>query len=67
MRTIEEIRKHAAALQWRRQFGPFEKCPVCLGHISRCRLCSGRGKVIQEDIDAWNNPFTKMQREEPDA
>ncbi|MEG8828906.1 hypothetical protein U4S74_16590 [Klebsiella pneumoniae] len=63
MRTIEEIGKHAALLKWRRQFGPFEKCPVCYGLLSSCELCHGSGKVIQGDIDSWNNPITKMRRE----
>ncbi|ENS0251747.1 TPA: hypothetical protein MYU56_003527 [Klebsiella pneumoniae] len=63
MRTIEEIGKHAALLKWKRQFGPFEKCPACYGILSSCELCHGSGKVIQEDIDSWNNPITKMRRE----
>ncbi|HBQ5693361.1 TPA: hypothetical protein MAL10_002760 [Klebsiella pneumoniae] len=63
MRTIEEINKHAALLKWKRQFGPFEKCQVCYGLLSSCELCHGSGKVIQEDIDSWNNPITKMRRE----
>ena len=67
MRTIEEIGKHAALLKWKRQFGPFEKCPVCYWLLSSCKLCHGSGKVIQEDIDSWNNPITKMRREEKDA
>lgn len=67
MRTIEELGKHAALLKWKRQFGLFEKCPVCYGLLSSCKLCHGSGKVIQEDIDSWNNPITKMRREEKDA
>lgn len=63
MLTIEEIGKHAALLKWKRQFGPFEKCPVCYGLLHSCELCRGHGKVIQEDIDAWNNPIAKMRRE----
>lgn len=63
MRTIEEIGKRAALLKWKRQFRPFEKCPVCYGLLSSCELCRGSGKVIQEDIDAWNNPIAKMRRE----
>lgn len=63
MRTIEEIGKRAALLKWRRQFGPFVKCPVCYGLRPSCALCHGHGKVIQEDIDAWNNPIAKMRRE----
>jgi hypothetical protein len=31
MHTIEETGKRAALLKWKRQFGPFEKCPVCYG------------------------------------
>lgn len=63
MLTIEEIGKRAALLKWRRQFGPFVKCPVCSGFVPGCKLCGGSGKVIHEDIDAWNNPFAKMKRE----
>lgn len=63
MRTIEEIGKHAALLKWKRQFGPFEKCPVCYWLLSSCQLCHGSSKVIQEDIDSWNNPIAKMRRE----
>ena len=63
MRTIEEISKRAALLKWKRQFGPFEKCPVCYGLLRSCELCHGHGKVIQEDIDSWNNPIAKMRRE----
>lgn len=63
MPTIEDICKHAALLNLKRQFGPFEKCPVCYGILSSCKLCHGSGKVIQEDIDAWNNPITQMNRE----
>lgn len=63
MRTIEEICKHATLLKCKRQFGPFEKCPVCYGLLSSCELCRGNGKVIQEDIDAWNNPITHMNCE----
>ncbi|MCL0782289.1 hypothetical protein [Klebsiella pneumoniae] len=33
MRTIEELGKRAALLKWKRQFGPFEKCPVCYGFL----------------------------------
>ncbi|EMW2193025.1 hypothetical protein K1J23_16675 [Enterobacter hormaechei] len=63
MLTIEEISKRAAALKWKRQFGPFAKCPVCYGLLRSCELCCGSGKVIQEDIDAWNNPIAQMRRE----
>ncbi|EPK9348096.1 hypothetical protein QDZ90_005432 [Pluralibacter gergoviae] len=55
MRTIEELGKRAALLKWKRQFGPFEKCPVCYGILTGCKLCGGNGRVIQEDIDAWKN------------
>lgn len=64
MRTIEEVGKRAALLKWRRQFGPSEKYPVCYGLLSSYELCHGHGKVIQEDIDAWNNPIAKMRRDE---
>lgn len=67
MLSIEEMGKRAALLKCKRQFGPFEKCPVCYGLLSSCKLCHGSGKVIQEDIDSWNNPITKMRREEKDA
>ncbi|HCQ8064690.1 TPA: hypothetical protein OL904_005307 [Klebsiella pneumoniae] len=55
MRTIEELGKRAALLKWKRQFGPFEKCPVCYGILTDCKFCGGNGRVIQEDIDAWKN------------
>lgn len=55
MRTLEELGKRAALLKWKRQFGPFEKCPVCYGILTGCKLCGGNGRVIQEDIDAWKN------------
>ncbi|MBW5935350.1 hypothetical protein [Klebsiella michiganensis] len=63
MVIFEVIGKHAALLKWKRQFGPFEKCPACYGILSSCELCHGSGKVIQEDIDSWYNPITKMRRE----
>lgn len=63
MLSIEELGKRAALLKWKRKFGPFEKCSVCYGLLSSCELCRGAGKVIQEDIDSWNNPITKMRRE----
>ena len=63
MRTIEEIGKRAAVLKWKRQFGPFENCPVCYGLLRSCELCRGNVKVIQEDIDSWNNPIATMRRE----
>lgn len=63
MQTIREICISAAAKEWKRKFGPFELCPVCLNCLSSCKLCHGVGKVIQEDIDAWNNNFAKMHRE----
>ncbi|MBD3702816.1 hypothetical protein IE986_29895 [Klebsiella pneumoniae] len=52
MPSIEEMGKRAALLKWKRQFGPFEKCPECYGLLSGCMLCGGNGRVIQEDIDA---------------
>ncbi len=55
MRTIEELGKRAALLKWKRQFGPFEKCPVCYGILTGSKLCGSNGRVIQEDIDAWKN------------
>lgn len=55
MPSIEEMGKRAALLKWKRQFGPFEKCPECYGLLSGCMLCGGNGRVIQEDIDAWKN------------
>ena len=55
MRTIEELGKRAALLKWKRQFGPFEKCPVCYGIQTGGKVCGGHGRVIQEDIDAWKN------------
>lgn len=63
MLSIEEIGKRAALLKWKRQFGPFEKCPACFGLLRSCELCHGHSKVIQEDIDAWNNPIAQMSRE----
>ncbi|MDK1920150.1 hypothetical protein MKS08_23630 [Klebsiella sp. K4-74] len=63
MPSIEEMGKRAALLKWKRQFGPFEKCPECYGLLSGCMLCGGNGWVIQEDIDAWNNPIAKMRRQ----
>lgn len=36
---------------------------VALSQYAGCMLCGGNGRVIQEDIDAWNNPISKMRRQ----
>ncbi len=63
MEHLNKMQVNANLLSYRRQFGPFLKCPKCFGLLGKCELCKGSGKVIQEDIDAWNNPFAKMKRE----
>lgn len=63
MQSVRDMCISAAIKKWKRQFGPFELCPICLNCSSNCKLCDGKGKVIQEDIDAWNNNFAKMHRE----
>ncbi|MFK0370674.1 hypothetical protein ACIQT3_10935 [Enterobacter sichuanensis] len=64
MLTIGEISRKAALVKWKRLFGPFVRCPECFHGIAKCGLCKGGGKVIQEDIDAWNNPVAKFMQQE---
>ncbi|MFO3907184.1 hypothetical protein AAHD62_22095 [Enterobacter hormaechei] len=63
MDSLNVIAARAAMISWKRQFGPFAKCPECFRGIANCGLCKGSGKVIQEDIDAWNNPIARFKRE----
>lgn len=63
MDDLNVIAARATLISWKRQFGPFVKCPECFGLLSKCELCKGKGKLIQEDIDAWNNPIARMMRE----
>ena len=63
MDDLNVISARAHLLSWKRQFGPFVKCPQCFALLSKCELCNGKGKLIQEDIDAWNNPIAKLKRE----
>nr|DAO32770.1 MAG TPA: anti-TRAP protein [Caudoviricetes sp.] len=63
MDDLNKIITNARVLSWKRGFGPFVKCPECLGLLAKCDLCKGKGKLIQEDIDAWNNPIARMKRE----
>lgn len=62
MSSLNVISARARLISWKRQFGPFVRCPECFHGIAKCGLCKGSGKVIQEDIDAWNNPVTKFMR-----
>lgn len=64
MSSLNVIAARARLISWKRQFGPFFRCPECFHGIAKCGLCKGSGKVIQEDIDAWNNPITKFKRQE---
>ncbi len=63
MDDLNKIITNARVLSWKREFGPFVKCPECFGLLAKCDLCKGKGKLIQEDIDAWNNPIARMKRE----
>lgn len=63
MDDLNKIITNARVLSWKREFGPFVKCPECFGLLKKCELCKGKGKLIQEDIDAWNNPIARMNRE----
>lgn len=63
MDSLNVIAARATMISWKRQFGPFIKCPECFIGIANCGLCKGSGKVIQEDIDAWNNPIARFKRE----
>lgn len=64
MDSLNVIAARARLISWKRQFGPFVRCSECFHGVAKCGLCKGRGKVIQEDIDAWNNPVTKFMRHE---
>lgn len=64
MDSLNVIAARARLISWKRQFGPFVRCPECFHGLSKCGLCKGSGKVIQEDIDAWNNPVAKLIRQE---
>ncbi|MGU0056797.1 hypothetical protein ACVXG7_19670 [Enterobacter hormaechei] len=64
MDSLNVIAARARLISWKRQFGPFVRCPECFHVIAKCGLCKGGGKVIQEDIDAWNNPVAKFMRQE---
>lgn len=64
MDNLNVIAARARLISWKRQFGPFVRCPECFHGIAKCGLCKGSGKVIQEDIDAWNNPIAKFKRQE---
>lgn len=63
MDSLNKIIINARVLSWKREFGPFVKCPECFGLLAKCELCKGKGKLIQEDIDAWNNPIAKLKRD----
>ncbi len=64
MDNLNVIAARARLILWKRQFCPFVRCPECFHGIAKCGLCKGGGKVIQEDIDAWNNPVAKFMRRE---
>lgn len=64
MSSLNVIAARARLISWKRQFSPFVRCPECFHGIAKCGLCKGSGKVIQEDIDAWNNPIAKFKRQE---
>ncbi|VAF04103.1 Uncharacterised protein [Enterobacter hormaechei] len=67
MESLNKIITNARVLSWKREFGPFVKCPKCFGLLTKCELCKGKGKLIQEDIDAWDNPIAKLKRVSDDA
>ncbi|ELD3313753.1 hypothetical protein [Enterobacter hormaechei] len=64
MDSLNVISARAKLISWKRQFGPFVRCPQCFHGLSKCDLCKGSGKVIQEDIDSWNNSVAKFMRQE---
>ncbi|EBL3414990.1 TPA: hypothetical protein ACPZW1_000828 [Enterobacter hormaechei subsp. hoffmannii] len=64
MDSLNVISARAKLISWKRQFGPFVRCPECFHGLSKCDLCKGSGKVIQEDIDSWNNSVAKFMRQE---
>ncbi|HDR2608184.1 TPA: hypothetical protein ONC81_002817 [Enterobacter hormaechei subsp. xiangfangensis] len=64
MSSLNVIAARARLISWKRQFGPLVRCPECFHGIAKFGLCKGSGKVIQEDIDAWNNPIAKFKRQE---
>lgn len=63
MESLNKIIINACVLSWKRKAGPFVKCPECFGLLTKCELCKGKGKLIQEDIDAWNNQIAKLKRD----
>ncbi len=63
MSRIHQMLVRQNMLSFKQQFGPFIKCPECNASLKKCGLCNGRGKVIQEDIDNWNNYFSTLWRE----
>ncbi len=64
MDSLNVISARAKLISWKRQFGPFVRCPECFHGLSKCDLCKGSGKVIQEYIDSWNNSVAKFMRQE---
>ena len=65
--AFNKMMARALMLSWKRRTGPFVKCPECCGYLRQCKLCHGAGRVIQEDIDAWKNPASRIMREKRDA
>ena len=59
---LDEIVKNAIRFNVAKKFGPFKKCPECCGLLKSCELCQGRDKVSIVEIEAFNNPITKMMR-----
>lgn len=46
MEGLNKIIINARVLSWKREFGPFVKCPECFGLLKKCELCKGKGKLI---------------------
>lgn len=61
--TLDDIVKNALIFSFRKKFGPFQKCPECYGLLKSCGLCHGEKKVSVAEVEAYNNPITKMLRE----
>lgn len=59
---LDQIVRNAMRFNIAKKFGPFTKCPECSGLLKSCELCQGRNKISVAEMEAFNNPISKMMR-----
>ncbi len=61
MDDLNKIIINARVLSWKREFGPFVKCPECFDLLAKCDLCKGKGEAYPRGYRRMEQPYRQNE------